>query len=369
MATNRPHGPDEFRQKIFRCRPGEFIRFKLKILEISQIANDILTIQFLTVNSQKRYYYDLRFINHFIKMNKWFYTNFPVMQVTFDARKIRPIGDDDDNKHVITPFNYNGLEMRVVCSANTAKMEYQSINLIIVGVVWCINKLRSQRGVKSTVMFILLGTTLIAIPLALIGTIIRTRQLDGMATGFKLIGSAYNQVPNYKSTELDVKDNSLDLAVLTSFNCSDNFPKFISDFIDDSFTQNHESILADMSTHHRYKDKDELLPSLLSTNTACAVDNECLTVMKYNKPYSLQLDLNNTQNKTLFYCCDPKLTAPIDDVCNVTETVIGGHRYNENPLLWDSVKTRQYFLLNLLRSAISCEYISYLEFALSCFYS
>ena len=114
MATNRPHGPDEYRQKTFKCKPNEYIRFKLKILEISQMANDILTIQFMVDDSQKRYYYDLRFINQFIKMNKWFYTNFRIMQVTFDARKIRPIGGDAD-KHVLTPFTYNGLEMRVTC--------------------------------------------------------------------------------------------------------------------------------------------------------------------------------------------------------------------------------------------------------------
>ena len=78
------------------------------------MANDILTIQFMVDDSQKRYYYDLRFINQFIKMNKWFYTNFRRMQVTFDARKIRPIGGATD-KHVLTPFTYNGLEMRVTC--------------------------------------------------------------------------------------------------------------------------------------------------------------------------------------------------------------------------------------------------------------
>ena len=86
----------------------------MKILEISQMANDILTIQFMTADEQKRYYYDLRFINNFVKMNKWFDTNFRTMQVTFDARKIRSIGGDSD-KHLLTPFNYKGLEMRVSC--------------------------------------------------------------------------------------------------------------------------------------------------------------------------------------------------------------------------------------------------------------
>ena len=121
MATNRPHGPDEYRQKTFACRSNQFIRFKIKIMEISQMANDILTIQFMTADGQKRYYYDLRFINNFVKISKWFNTNFRMMQVTFDARKIRSIGSNSD-KHLLTPFNYNGLEMRVSCQGNCLKV-------------------------------------------------------------------------------------------------------------------------------------------------------------------------------------------------------------------------------------------------------
>ena len=83
-------------------------------MEISQIANDILTIQFMTTESQKRYFYDLRFINHFVTINKWFTTNHPIMEVTFDARKIRPIGNYS-NEHELTPFDYDGLEIRVQC--------------------------------------------------------------------------------------------------------------------------------------------------------------------------------------------------------------------------------------------------------------
>ena len=114
IATNVPHGPDEVRNKKFICRPNELVQFKIKTLEISQIANDILTIQFMTTESQKRYFYDLRFIKHFVTINKWFTTNHPIMEVTFDARKIRPIGTYS-NEHELTPFDYDGLEIRVQC--------------------------------------------------------------------------------------------------------------------------------------------------------------------------------------------------------------------------------------------------------------
>ena len=128
MATNRPHGPEEYRQKTFKCQSNEHVRFKLKVLEVNQMANDIIIIQFLKSDIQKRYYYDLRFINHFIKMNDWFYTRFPIMRVTFDARKIRPIGSDS-NKHVLTPFTYNGLEMRVSCQGRILLNRFVSSKL------------------------------------------------------------------------------------------------------------------------------------------------------------------------------------------------------------------------------------------------
>ena len=88
-----------------------------------------------------------------------------------------------------------------------------------------------------------------------------------------------------------------------------------------------------MSTHHRYRDDDEILPSLLSTDTTCHDDDACYTEFAYNKPYSIQLDLEFKRNKTLFYCCDPMLTGLIVDVCNLTETLTDGSKYNQMPLL------------------------------------
>lgn len=187
------------------------------------------------------------------------------------------------------------------------------------------------------VMFIMFAIILAAVPLAIIGAIISSRMTLSDATGFKLIGAEYNQAPNHKSTELELAKQSMDLSALTSFNCSDPFPQFIDDFIDDTFTQNHDAILADMSTHYRYEE-NEMLPRLSSTETQCLKDDACTTVFDYDKLYSIQLDIEFKRNKTLFYCCDPKLTDPIEDVCNLTETMTDGVKYNQKPLLWERVK-------------------------------
>ena len=219
-------------------------------------------------------------------------------------------------------------------------MQQYFANLIIIGVVVCLAKLLSQKGTKSMVMFIMFGIILMAVPLAIIAAIVSSRMTLSGATGFKLIGAEYNLAPNHKSTELELAKQSMDLSALTSFNCSDPFPQFIADFIDDTFTQNHDAILADMSTHYRYKDNDEMLPRLLSTETQCLKDDACTTVFDYDKPYSIQLDLEFKRNKTLFFCCDPKLTNPIEDVCNLTETMTDEVKYNKKPLLWERVKER-----------------------------
>ena len=212
-------------------------------------------------------------------------------------------------------------------------MQYQPANLFIVGVVLCIYKILAQKGTKSMVLFIMFTIILAFIPLAIIGVIINSRLSLGNAMEFKLISSEYNRAPNHKSTQLDLNHKSLDLSVVTSTNCSDSLPQFIGDFLEDTFKQNHDAILADMSAHYRYKDDDEMLPSLLSTDTTCHNDDTCSTVFSYDKPYGIQLDPEFKRNGTLFYCCDPMITNPIEDVCNLTETLTDASKYNRNPLL------------------------------------
>ena len=212
-------------------------------------------------------------------------------------------------------------------------MHYQPANLIIVALAVCYHKLLKQKGSKSTVMFIMLTIIITIVPLAIIAFVISSRLSLGNAMGFKLISSEYNQSPNHKTTELALNGQSLDLSVLTSTNCSHSVPKFISDFLEDTFVQNHKAILADMSTHNPYRDDDETLPSLLSTDTACHDDDACYTEFAYNKPYGVQLGVDSKWNKTLIYCCDPMLTNPIVDVCNLTETLTDGSKYNQLPLL------------------------------------
>ena len=218
-------------------------------------------------------------------------------------------------------------------------MHYQPANLIIVLVALCIYKLLLQKGTKSMVMFIMFMAIVAAVPLAIIASIISARLSLGDAMSFKLIGADFNKAPNFKSTELRVQQQTMDLSVLTSFNCNETFPQFITDYIDDTFTQNHDAILSDMSLHHRYETNSEQMPRLLSTQTKCDQDNDCMTEFDYNKPYSIQLDLDFKRNKTLFHCCDPMLTTPIEDVCNLTETMTDGVKYNQHPLLWERVNT------------------------------
>ena len=80
-------------------------------------------------------------------------------------------------------------------------MQYQPVNLLIVGVALCIYKLQSQKGTKSMVMLVLFMTIVVAGPLVIIATIISVRVSLSDAMGFKLIGSDFKKTPNHKSTE------------------------------------------------------------------------------------------------------------------------------------------------------------------------
>ena len=99
-------------------------------MDISEIAIDVLKIQLLTADlskssqryrisqvysSEPRDFYDLRYINHYIKLHKWYDTSYSAIQVTFNATKVRPI-DNDEAGHKVQPLNYYGFRLQVKCS-------------------------------------------------------------------------------------------------------------------------------------------------------------------------------------------------------------------------------------------------------------
>ena len=102
---------------------------KFDTMDFSQIALDILRIQLLTEDLsmpfessvfnkeilEPRDFYDLRYINHFVKKHKWFTTSYPAVRVLFDANNVRPFNKAADQN--IQPLNYYGLLLRLKCSS------------------------------------------------------------------------------------------------------------------------------------------------------------------------------------------------------------------------------------------------------------
>ena len=129
ISTHQPYQANEKWESTFSCGSDQFVEMKFDTMDFSQIALDILRIQLLTEDLsmpfeslvfnkeilEPRDFYDLRYINHFVKKYKWFTTSYPAVRVLFDANNVRPFNKAADQN--IQPLNYYGLLLRLKCSS------------------------------------------------------------------------------------------------------------------------------------------------------------------------------------------------------------------------------------------------------------
>ena len=67
------------------------------------------------ITSELRYYYDLRYIMHFLKLYEWHETSFPVVKIIFRAKNVKAI--DEKEGYSVQPLNYHGFRLRVQCAS------------------------------------------------------------------------------------------------------------------------------------------------------------------------------------------------------------------------------------------------------------
>lgn len=189
------------------------------------------------------------------------------------------------------------------------------------------------------VMSIMIMSAVVAAPLAFIIALVSSRISLENVNSFKLIGLEHAQIDH----EAIVLNETMDLSVLSSFNCSERVPQVLHDFIDSTFVGEQNKIRNAMATHPIYKDDLTSLPALQWTETSCSVDQPCTSLFQYERPYGVAFDVENQRNKTaIFYCCDPKVKYDFvygpgneqANVCNITETLLVNKKYNNNSLLW-----------------------------------
>lgn len=189
------------------------------------------------------------------------------------------------------------------------------------------------------VMSVLIFSAIIAAPIGFIIALISSRISLENVNSFKLIGLENAKVEH----EAIVLNETMDLKVLSSFNCSATMPLVLHEYIDSTFVEEQNKVISAMASHPIYKDDLKALPALQWTETSCSVDKPCSSVFQYDKPYSLAFDIENTVDKTaIFYCCDPKTkydfvyepNSEQANVCNITETLLVNKKYSNNSLLW-----------------------------------
>ena len=151
---------------------------------------------------------------------------------------------------------------------------------------------------------------------------------------------------------------SLDLQVLSSFDCVKSIPTVLVDYISTMFRNEYGRSHKDFHSEHKI---DETIPQLEQFNINCGVDQNCSALFQYDKQYSL----NTTADKTyfredIFYCC-PSVHSwkneTTSKVCKRAQAVAGKSVFRESKdptfLKWVTKPTT--YVIFLMKFCISTD--------------
>ena len=93
-------------------------------------------------------------------------------------------------------------------------------------------------------------SAVVAAPIGFILSLLSSRVILENANSFKLIGLEH-ALDDHETIFLN---ETMDLSILSSFNCSAPTPLTFDDYISAAFVENHDKVLDAMITHPRYKD-------------------------------------------------------------------------------------------------------------------
>ena len=115
---------------------------------------------------------------------------------------------------------------------------------------------------------------------------------------------------------------SLDLQVLSSFNCVESIPTVLVDYISKMFINEYGRSHKDIHFVHKI---DQTIPLLKQFNINCGVDQNCSALFQYDKQYGLETTADKTyQRNEVFYCCpsiNRSANETISNLCKRAQTV------------------------------------------------
>ena len=129
-----------------------------------------------------------------------------------------------------------------------------------------------------------------------------------------------------KKTEI-----SLDLQVLSSFDCVRSIPTILLDYISNTFLHEYGRSHKDFHSQHEI---DETLPLLSQFNISCNIDQNCSALFQYDKQYGISTTADKTYSRPdVFYCC-PSVhrirNQTISNVCEQAQTITGKSIFRES---------------------------------------
>ena len=134
-----------------------------------------------------------------------------------------------------------------------------------------------------------------------------------------------------KQLATEKTDISLDLQVLSSFDCVRSIPTILLDYISNTFLHEYGRSHKDFHSQHEI---DETLPLLNQFNISCNTDQNCSAFFQYDKQYGISTTADKTYSRPdVFYCC-PSVhlirNQTISNVCEQAQTVTGKSIFRES---------------------------------------
>ena len=170
-----------------------------------------------------------------------------------------------------------------------------------------------------------------------LSTSMRNRKTQNSTNENSSIAKA-KKVKNSKLTSVERQSEareslqiSLDLRMLSSFDCVKSIPTVLIEYMSTMFINEYGRSQKDFHSQYRM---EETLPLLKQFNINCGIDQNCSTLFQYDKQYGLNTAADNTyQRKEVFYCCPSihsSTNETISNVCKRAQLVAGKSIFRES---------------------------------------
>ena len=158
-----------------------------------------------------------------------------------------------------------------------------------------------------------------------------------------------------RSSNSQYSTTSNHMSVYSSFNCFNDFPSSIAEYVNDTFKKQFELGHADIYAKDDEKIDTEKLPILVDVRVACSLSQDCKAYFKFDKQYGTETNNERTMIiDNMFNCCSVDEVNTTNVICEDAKSMVKKSlvRHSKHPTLLVSLKKNGYCNFNLIARSI-----------------